>query len=308
MTVETGTVTEPTAQQLWDAELAASGTPQPAAQVDPVEVVKVDPVTPAATPATPAVVDDPFAGLHPAVRTRLEAMDGLSNRLRNAEGHIGGLSSANKRLESELAAAQAAVKVVQSAPTAQQVAKANVTSEKWDQLKTEFPEWAEAVEERLGVQGTQPDLEALRNQIREELTPQLTSSISAALKADIEAKTETRLVNVAHRGWTNTVKTPEFSAWMQAQPADVQALGASPVAEDAITLLDQYAAHRQQAVTTPPVDPAVILAARAKRLQEAASVARGNANLAPTKSTDDMSPEEYWNYLAAQDLKEQQRR
>lgn len=302
-----------TAQQIWDAEIAASasGTLEPAVKPElPAPVVKTEPAATITPPATPTPPEDPFQGLHPAVRARLEAVDGLSNRLRNAEGHIGGLSSANKRLETELDAAKAAAKTVQNAPTVAQVATTKVGSEKWDQLKTEFPEWAEAVEERLGAQqGTQPDIDALRNQIREELTPQLTGAISATLRAENDAKLESRLVNIIHRGWTNTVKTPEFSAWMLTQPQDVQALGASEVAEDAIDLLNKFKADTKPAADAPPpVDPAKVAEQRRKRLQEASSVARGNANLAPTKSEADMSEQEYWNFLAEQKKREQQRR
>jgi hypothetical protein len=162
-------------------------------------------------------------------------------------------------------------------------------------LKTDFPEWADALEERLG-NTAQPDLDGLRNQIRDELTPQLTTDISTRLKAEIAAETEGRLVNIAHRGWKDTVKTPDFQTWYGQQPQHVQALGASPTAEDAITLLDHY---RAQTANKP--NAATIKASRQQRMQEAATLAKGNSSMTPVKSTDDMSPEEYWAHLARQD-------
>jgi hypothetical protein len=293
MTVENGNA-EMSEQQVWDEEANA------------IEATPTEQVTPAdATPATPAAEvkvdtpapnnDDPYAGLHPTIRAKLESQDLLAERLRKAEGHIGGLSSENKRINAELAAAKAAAEAVRSAPSQTQVANAQRSTEKWDQLKQDFPEWADALEERLGG-NAQPDLEALRNQIRDELTPQLTSDISARLKADIAAETEGRLVNVAHRGWKDTVKTPDFQTWYGQQPDHVKALGASPTAEDAITLLDHFKAQ-----TANKPDAAAIKASRQQRMQEAATVARGTASMAPVKSTDDMSPEEYWAHLARQD-------
>lgn len=282
---------EPTAQDLWDAELSAADASTPAAEVVAPTPVQT-PAAPAAV-ATPAAVD-PYAGLHPSIRTRLESVDALAERLRKAEGHIGGLSSENKRLKEEFVATAKAV----SATGARAPTQAQVSTVKWDQLKTEFPEWAEALEERLGgVNTAQPDIDGLRNQIREELTSQLTTSISATLKSEIAAETEGRLVNAAHRNWRDTVKTKDFSDWYEKQGSDVQALGASPKAEDAMALLDKYQAQK---AGTPAADPAAIKAARAARLQDAATVARGGSTTVPVKSTEDMTPQEYWNHLAAQ--------
>lgn len=292
MTVENGNA-EVTEQEMWAEEAKA---------IEPAEVATVaaTDVVPAATPETkvePAANanDDPYAGLHPAIKAKLESQDLLAERLRKAEGHIGGLSSENKRINTELAAAKAAAAAVTQAPSQTQVAKAQLSTEKWDQLKTDFPEWADALEERLG-NTAQPDLDGLRNQIRDELTPQLTTDISTRLKAEIAAETEGRLVNIAHRGWKDTVKTPDFQTWYGQQPQHVQALGASPTAEDAITLLDHY---RAQTANKP--NAATIKASRQQRMQEAATLAKGNSSMTPVKSTDDMSPEEYWAHLARQD-------
>lgn len=309
-----------TAQQLWDQELAAASgntdaaaapapTATPAAQpavTSPTSTPAPAAATPAATapatPAAPAAPEDPYAGLHPAVRARLESVDGLTQRLRNAEGHIGGLTSENRRIAGELAAAQAAAKTSTTAPTTTQMQAAQVSGEKWKELKDQFPEWADALEERLSqVQPAQPNIDELRNQIRGELTQQLTTDITAKVSAELSAKTEDRLVNVAHRGWKDTVKTQEFTDWYAKQPADVQALGASPVAEDAINLLDQFKAQR---VATP--DPAAIAQQRRQRLQDAANVARGNSSVPPVMSTDNMTDQQYWDYLAQQNAQTRQ--
>jgi hypothetical protein len=296
MTVENGNAeaaTEASEEQMWAEEAKA---------IEPAEVAAVAATdgTPATNPETKpeptqANNDDPYAGLHPTIKAKLESQDLLAERLRKAEGHIGGLSSENKRINTELAAAKAAAAAVKQAPSQTQVAKAQVSTEKWDQLKSDFPEWADALEERLGSTA-QPDFDGLRNQIREELTPQLTNEISAKLKSEIAAETEGRLVNIAHRGWRDTVKTPDFSNWYATQPEHVKALGASPTAEDAITLLDHYRAQ-----TAGKPDAATIKASRQQRMKEAATVARGSGSMAPVKSTDDMTPEEYWAHLARQD-------
>jgi hypothetical protein len=273
-----------TAEDLWNEELAASAdstTPAPEA-----EVAKPDP-TPVSTPAA-----DPYEGLHPAIRKQLEDQAALADRLRKTEGHIGGLTSELKRTRDELAAAKAAATQVKEAPTAAAVAAAHKSTEKWDQLKEDFPEWAEALEERLGS-NAQPDVEGLRSRIQEELTAQLGPKIRNELKAEIAAETEGRLVGIAHRGWKQTVNTAEFATWLANAPPEVKALADSTVAEDAIELLDSFKAQVAQAP-----DPSKIAASRKQRLADAATVARGAAATEPVKSTADMTQQELWDFYA----------
>lgn len=302
-----------TAAQIWAEETAV--TP---GEVKPEPVVATPAPTPAPAAAAPAPspapspaaatppADDIYAGLHPAVAQRLRGVEGLEQRLRKNEGITGNLNSQLKASQDEVAklktaldqrATSAAAGVV--APTAAAVAAAAGKSEKWNQLKAEFPEWAEAVEERLGSQAPAAavDLDALRKQIGDELAASLTTNLTASIRSQIQGETEERLVNVAHRGWKDTVKTPQFTDWMKGQPAEVQALGASPVAEDAIALLDGF---RSWQTTQPvPVDPATVAAQRKQRLTDAATLVRGGASQAPVKSTDDMSAEELWAFEAA---------
>lgn len=305
--------TPQTAEQMWAEEAANTSTatadPAPAAPnltPEPAAPAATAPAAPAA-PAAPVTQEDPYAGLHPAVAERLKSVDGLAQRLRQTEGHIGGLGSQlkdvqqeNVRLKTDLAAAtKAAAASGAATPTTAAVQAAGKNSEKWKALQEQFPEWAEAVDERLGAPQVPPDLDALRTQVRDEITSDLTTRITADVRASIAAETESRLVNIAHRGWTDTVKTQAFVDWMGKQSPEVQALGASPVAEDAIQLLDSF--KDSQKGLPPPVDPAKIKADRQARLKEAASIARGSNALAPVKSEEDMTPEELWNYFAAQD-------
>ena len=51
---------------------------------------------------------------------------------------------------------------------------------------------------------------------------------------------EEALVNSAHPGWQNLVKTPEFGEWFQRQPDAVKRLASSIKSEDAILMLVLY--------------------------------------------------------------------
>ena len=84
-----------------------------------------------------------------SVRESLEAISGMTGRLRRVEGHIGGLTTAQRELRAAVdAARQQTQRAGGAAPTDAEIAAAN-TSAKWKQMKEDFPDWAEAMEERL---------------------------------------------------------------------------------------------------------------------------------------------------------------
>jgi uncharacterized coiled-coil protein SlyX len=340
-----------TAAQLWAEELAAakqdapkSDAPNPASasapvQQDPPEPndkpVEANAPAPAAANPNP---DDPYAGMHPAVRARLEKTEGLEARLRKLESHAGNLNSTVKnlngtvdqqkqeiqRLNDELQAARrSTVAAGNTAPTQQAVQQASKSNEKWEALKAEFPEWAEAVEERLSAT-PQVNVDDIREKVKQEVIDGLKSG---SLKVDglgavqpsqqvpqqqnapepsdnaVDLAVEQRVVEAAHPGWLDLVKTQEFVNWYNTQPIEVRKLGDSPVADDAIALLTSYKDFNK---TQPNADE--LRQKRQQQLQEAATVTRGNSNLPAHKSIDDMSPKELWEYEAKQLEKQKARR
>lgn len=223
-----------------------------------------------------------------SIQRRLEVLDRLEQRLRNTEGHIGGLTSEVKRFQKELQGATAAAAKASQAPTATQIAAASATMEKWQSLKNDFPEWAEAIDERLS--GLAPaatpsvDVEGIRSEIREELGK------------EFDRKVEHRLVDIAHRGWRQLVNTSEFRTWLAAQPDDVRRLSASEYAEDAIDLIDRYKASVK--VSSKTADQ--IETEKRARLSAAAAAPRGGGTTPVLrKSVEDMTDDEYWAYLAS---------
>ena len=179
-----------------------------------------------------------------AIAKQLTGLPVLDQRLKSFEGRLG------KMQNEQLAAASAAAKAAGGdAPTAKQIGAASISSEKFNALKKEFPEWGEAIEEFVtasrGAQGAPVDTEALRKQIKEELSAEFAPAIQAA-------RDEGRaLANIdrAHEGWEQLVVTPEFGSWLDAQPSDVKALSESSKAADAIKMLDLYADHAKAAAT-----------------------------------------------------------
>lgn len=218
---------------------------------------------------------DPWAGVAPALREQMEGMnqrmaslDEITARLKTAEGRV-------SALQSELAkkATQDVKKTPGAAPSAAQVDAASTDAE-WEELKEDFPEWANALERRIAATN-----ESVRSLISKE-------------QARMTEEVERRIVSIKHPGYQKTIQDPDFKTWFQAQPAEFQKLANSMKADDAITVLDGYAAARGKGPSR--------IQDRKKRLQEAATIPKGSQQQAPIKSEADMTEAELRQKIASE--------
>lgn len=248
-----------------------AGQPADASVKPEVKPVVVEEV-PKEAPVT-EVVADPWDGVPVVVRQALET---LPTRLRNIEGHIGGLTSSMKAAKE---AAAAATKAGAEAPTQAQVQAATTSGEKWKQIKEDFPEWADAMEERLAAQAatSRPapvvDVDALKREWSESTKAQVAGAVDQA--------EERAFVRLKHPGWKATVNTESFRSWMTAQPPELRALANSDLADDAIKMLDAYATVQKAAAKKAADD-----AEKKKRL-EGAVTPKGTGSPAGTTTTND---------------------
>jgi hypothetical protein len=206
----------------------------------------------------------------------LESMLGqVTQRLRNAEGHIGGLGSQLK--QQQQVAAQVTAKGG-DAPSAGEIRAAQSNPEAMASLKRDYPEFADAMESALNER-----LSLLEQQLKQAQQPvQQGASYDeiARLKAEMS-------VEIRHPGWQDRVQTPEFVGWLQRQPREVQMLAASESPQDAVRLLDLHS----QAATTATSQ-------RTQRLSAAAAIPSGRSGAqSRSKAVEDMTPQEYWAYL-----------
>lgn len=183
---------------------------------------------------------DPWEGVPQVVREKLEAVTGklssvdkISDRIRNIEGHIGGLAS---QVKSFVTASKAVAKSGVETPTEAQIESAAQSSEKWKAIKEDYPDWAEALEERLAQEkrAVPVDLDEIRKKVDESV-----GSMNNSLRTELRRAHET-IVEIKHPDWRKDVNTGEFKAWFSKQPSEMQALAASENAVDAIRLLDGY--------------------------------------------------------------------
>lgn len=278
------TLTQDQAQAEWDAMAAQRGGD------DTAQVKEVAPETPPqeTTEAAPQPVAeqveeaqvDPYAGLSPEVRAKLERFDQMAgsqqqllNELRETKGRV-------SALQSEFAKSRHTQNAGDS-PSQKQIAAAASNPQKWAELKNDFPEWGEGieafVESRLGaLAGSGLTAEQVEQQV--------------AQRTDMLAQQfEKSLVELKYDNWENIVRTDEFGQWFGAQKPEVQMLAHSPKGKDALRMLDLF----HEAKKKPVAD---VRQTRQEKLA-AAVTAKPGAPVA-TKTFEDMTPTEQWNYLA----------
>lgn len=232
-----------------------------------------------AAPAAPAPEaneeEDPYAGMTAYQKARLIGLEKqneqLAARVRNVEGHLGGLKSQLMARTAPAAATPGAA----DAPTAAELQAAQGSPEAMQNLKRDYPEFAEAIEAVVGQSTAQLRAELARQQPAQPgLTPQ---------------HVHEAIVEFAHPKWKELVVQPEFVGWLEQQPEEVKRLAASDLAADAVKLLDAFKA------------PNPVLDQRNRRLQSQAGIPSGRAGTRGGKSVDEMTDAEYWAYLDKQD-------
>ncbi len=250
-----------------DAPASASTDPAPAANhnADPADATKGGD---AAAPTGDQVLLDKIAGLE-------TMLSQVTQRLRNAEGHIGGLGS---QLKQQLQTAQQVSSRGGDAPTATEIRDAQRNPEAMARLKSDYPEFAEAMESALNER-----LSSLEQRLAQQQQP----AQAGVTPQEMQRLRSEMAVEVRHPGWQDRVRTTEFMGWLQRQPREVQMLAASDSPQDAVRLLDLHTEATSSASTQ-----------RTQRLNSAAAIpsGRSGANVRQ-KAVEDMTPDEYWRYL-----------
>lgn len=279
------------ARSVWNeeaAKLGAGDDPAPDALATAPEIppqIEAEPQV-----QEPAHNEDPLAGVPEAVRAKLAQIDQLAeanaqllHHVKTAEGRVAAMQR-----EFQLGRAAQQTVAPQEAPSQGQMTAAVKNPEKWEQLKQDFPEWADAMEEyvtsKLGA--SRPQHANLDPKVVEAYVQQQVAQSRAEMSRALEeARIEGR-----YEDWRETVNTPEFAQWFSVQADDVKALAGSEAAKDAIRMLGMY----HEAKKRPAAD---IKQERGARLAAAATTRPGQTP--PPLTLGDMSAAELWNYEAA---------
>jgi hypothetical protein len=267
------------AQQIWDQLDAEDAGESPvAAAVDlPQETPTSDsPAEASAEPSADTAGDEasPERVLMDKISGLESMLTQVTQRLRNAEGHIGGLGS---QIKQQVSAAQSVASKGGEAPSVTQIRAANADPEAMRSLKNDYPEFAAAMESALNER-----LQQIERRL--EGQPSVMPSVSPQ---DIQRLRAEFAVEVRHPGWQDRVQTPEFVGWLQRQPRELQMLAASESPQDAIRLLDLHDTATRTSTNQ-----------RTQRLSAAAAIPSGRSgNSTRTKPIEEMTPDEYWRYL-----------
>lgn len=279
---------ELTAEQIWNQEAELrDGTTAQAAEPEAKEPVQDEPDAVVEDAAAPTDAEPPQQTGQEApdqFKIVLEKLEKIEARTRNVEGHIGGLKAQQQQLHQAMESAKSAAPG--NAPDKGDMAEAVKNPEKWEELKKDFPDWADATEELLKsrLSGVKP----VAGLTKEEL--------DQARQADMQSMRNELVdttLNLVLPGWKKEVNTDDFKSWMGSQPDDVKALAQSSEIADAARMLRLYDSFKNSAVSER------LKTERQQKLAQGAPLPRGSTP-AKTKSINDMTPEELWNYEAKQ--------
>jgi len=296
--VENQNLTTEEAQDIWNEEAAkleaddtssAVGALANVPDEEPPQIQTEEPENAVEAAAEPEPEADPLAGLPEVVKAKLAEIDLLKQANAQLLHHVKTTEGRVAAMQREAEQARRAQQVVgdTAAPTQGQIAAAAKNPEKWEQLKQDFPEWGDAVEEfvnsRLGNVQQQQALspEQVANFVQAKV---------AETKAEMSKLMEEARIEGKYENWKTVVNTPEFAQWYAVQNPEIRALADSTSSRDAIRMLDMFHETKKRSA-------ADIKQEREQRLAAAATGKPGNTP--PPKTLDDMSPEELWNYEAA---------
>lgn len=239
------------------------------------------PVTQTQAEETPPAKDvDEWEGVNPIIRKKYEELLQTAEQLKTAEYRL-------KQAESRIGAITNELHAKKKAPTEQQMAEAAESDKAWESLKADFPDWALAVDgrlqkvisakvEELRGNGQAGDLNELKSTLTEGTALEIQRGILGFMKPD----------------WKTTLATKEYQDWIQKQPEDIVKLTRSPMAVDALTVLDAFEGEKQRKSASD------IMQERRQRMK-AATVPQGQ-KARPVKSEADMPPDELRRALAAE--------
>jgi len=271
-------------QKIWDElEAKENGEPTPAAD-EPAKQDATQDSNESAAQAADAPGAEPAKPADPVLE-KVSAMEqtlgSLMNRLRASEGHIGNLNSTIKSLRES--------KPQGEAPTVAEMKQAAQSDKAMAKLLEDYPELGATFKEVL--ESREASMQAQVQELLAKNKPE-----GAVSREEIDQMRRELAVEVAHPGWSREVATPEFNAWLEAQPREVRLLAGSDDPQDAIRLLDL----RKQASK-----PANAGADKTQRLASAAAVqtTRSGSSIRQ-KPIEEMTKQEYWDYLEEQERKQ----
>ncbi len=164
-----------------------------------------------------------------------------------------------------------------------------MSDEKWEALKKDYPDIAEAMESQLN--GIRSQYEGELSRIKGEVEP--LKQYQQQAQQELHISSQMQALESQHPDWRDVVQTEDYNQWLQTQPPSVQQLMNSTDAQDNIFLLNTFKATR--APQAPVQNP--VISKRERQLRQSQTV--------PSRSTkggqNDIADDDYeaaFNYFA----------
>lgn len=174
---------------------------------------------------------DLYAGMDEATANHFKTIEqsnkDLQHRIKSDDGRVSTFQKQINALNEEIAGMK------KPEVSSEEIAEAMSSGEKWDEFKEDYPEIAEAFDERFSSAMTEQN---------ERIDTVLAPVVEKQQEEDMEGNYN-KVADVFPE-WQNAVKEVHFDEWLSNQPAAVRSLAASEDAEDASSLIGLYDDHR----------------------------------------------------------------
>lgn len=164
-----------------------------------------------------------------------------------------------------------------------------MSDEKWEALKEDYPDIAEAMEAQLN--GIRSQYEGELSRIKGEVEP--LKQYHQQTQHDQHISSQMQALESQHPDWREVVRTEDYNQWLQTQPPRIQELMESTDAADNIFLLNTFKATR--APQAPAVNP--VTSKRERQLRQAQTLPSRSTKGGQTDIADD-DYEAAFNYYA----------
>lgn len=260
-----------------------------------IEATEIKDELPGDIPQLPAESDEgqkpefdtsAFQSTLDTINSKLEALDAISERVKKTEQRVGGITNRMRD------AADEAKRAKEEAPTPEQIEAAAQSKEEREALREEWPEWSKELDKiEEGLAANSAELKKSIPNV-DQIQDTIIGSVEEKLQ-QAQVVMNHNFIELSHKGWTDTVKTDEFKTWMNEQPEEVKALGASYNPLDAISMLTQFEDSKA------PGEVEEKIAANKARLNRSVQTKRAGAQT-KVKGWGDLTPAEQRKQLLDQ--------
>lgn len=211
-----------------------------------------------------------------------------NQRLQHQFNSVNGRVSAYQR-QAEQYKQQLEQRQTQQAQAGDNPQGSGMSDEKWEALKKDYPDIAEAMESQLN--GIRSQYESQISTLKNEVEP--LKQYQQQTQQELHINSQMQALESQHPDWREVVNTEDYNQWLQTQPPSIQQLMNSTDAQDNIFLLNTFKATR--APQAPAVNP--VISKRERQLKQSQTLPSRSTKGGQNEIADD-DYEAAFNYYA----------